>query len=151
MVLKKNTLILFKVRHCIFAISLFSALETGVVLYLNKHDFPSPKDALSQVSLKLVLWFWKRRFFKFVNVFSLFRYFLPLEKGVVLHLNKLEFPSPKDVFVPSLVEIGLVVLKKKTYRVRQCIFAILFLSPLGKGVALHLNKLESPLPKDALC
>ena len=25
------------------------------------------------------------------------------------------------------------------------------LFPFEKGVALHLNKLESPLPKDALC
>ena len=34
--------------------------------------------------------------FKFVNVFSLFRYYLPLEKGWVLHLNKIESPSPKN-------------------------------------------------------
>ena len=33
---------------------------------------------------------------KFVNVFSLFRNYLPLEKGGPLHLNKLESPSPKD-------------------------------------------------------
>ena len=36
-------------------------------------------------------------FFNFVNVFSLFRYYLPLEKGGALHLNKLESPLPKDV------------------------------------------------------
>ena len=35
-------------------------------------------------------------FLNFVNVFSLFRNYLPLEKGGALHLNKLEFPSPKD-------------------------------------------------------
>ena len=33
---------------------------------------------------------------KFVNVFSLFPYYFPLEKGVTLHLRKLESPSPKD-------------------------------------------------------
>ena len=32
----------------------------------------------------------------FVNVYSLFRNYLPLEKGGALHLNKLESPSPKD-------------------------------------------------------
>ena len=37
-------------------------------------------------------WFWRRRFFNFVNVFSLFRNYLPLEKGTTLHLNKLESP-----------------------------------------------------------
>ena len=40
--------------------------------------------------------FWRRRFLNFVNAFSLFRYYLPLEKGGVLCLNKLESPSPKD-------------------------------------------------------
>ena len=34
--------------------------------------------------------------FKSVNVFSLFRYYLTLEKGRALHLNKLKSPSPKD-------------------------------------------------------
>ena len=34
---------------------------------------------------------------------------------------------------------------------RQCIFAISCHLPLGKGVVLHLNKLESPLLKNALC
>ena len=46
--------------------------------------------------LKLALWFWRRRFFNFVNVFSLFHNYLHLEKGVALHLNKLEYPSTKD-------------------------------------------------------
>mgnify|MGYP003684193043 CR=1 FL=1 len=36
------------------------------------------------------------RFFNFVNVFSLFRNYLPLEEGRALHLNKTESPSPKD-------------------------------------------------------
>ena len=38
----------------------------------------------------------RRRFLNFINVFSLFRKYLPLEKGGALHLNKLEFISPKD-------------------------------------------------------
>ena len=32
------------------------------------------------------------------NVFSLFRNYLPLEKGGAIHLNELESPSPKDAF-----------------------------------------------------
>ena len=54
---------------------------------LNKLESPSPKDALCQVWLILAQWFWRRRFFNFVNVFSLFRYYLPLEKDGALHLN----------------------------------------------------------------
>ena len=60
----------------------------------------------------------KKIILNFVNVFSLFRNYLPLEKGRALHLNKLESPSPGDTFtqgcsVPGLVEIGPVVLEKK--------------------------------------
>ena len=72
--------------------------EKGGALHLNKLISPSHKYALCQVWLKLAQWFSRRRFFNFVNVFSLFRYYLPLEKGGVLHLNKLEFPLPKDAF-----------------------------------------------------
>ena len=54
--------------------------------------------------------------------------------------------------VASLVEIGSVSVEKKILKFCQCIFAISYLSPIGNDihVALHLNKLESFLPKDAL-
>ena len=65
-----------------------------MVLHLKKLESPSPKDALCQVWLKLAQWFWRRRFYNLVNVFSLFRNYLPLELGGALHLNKLESPSP---------------------------------------------------------
>ena len=35
--------------------------------------------------------------------------------------------------MPSLVEIGSVVLEKKIFEFHQCIFAILLLSPRGEG------------------
>ena len=87
---------IFKFRQCIFAISWLSPLEKGMALYLNQLEFPSPKDALCQVWLKLAQWFWKGRFLNFINVFSPFRYYFPSEKGMALHLYKLESPSPKD-------------------------------------------------------
>ena len=130
-----------------------------MALHLNKHDFPSPKDALCQVCLKLALctWFLRRdcssssvyfaisllspqgkkrgpsfeqpsipftqacfvpsleastqwllrtRFLKFVNVFSLFRYYLSLENNMSLHLNKLESPSPMDALCQVLLKIA---------------------------------------------
>ena len=49
--------------------------------HLKKLESPSPKDALCQDWLKLAQWFWRREFFNFVNVFSLFRYDPPLRKG----------------------------------------------------------------------
>ena len=41
-------------------------------------------------------WFWRRGLFNFVNVFSFFRNYLPLEKDRAFHLNKLESTLPKD-------------------------------------------------------
>ena len=75
---------------------IISPIEKGVALHLNKFKFQSPKDALCLVWLKLAQWFWRRRFFYFMNIFSLIRNYLPLEKGGTFHLNKLESPSPKD-------------------------------------------------------
>ena len=71
-------------------------LEKGRALHLNKLESPSPKDALCQVWFQLAQWFWRRRFFKFINVFGLFRNYLPLERGVAVHLKKLKSPSPKN-------------------------------------------------------
>ena len=48
-----------------------------------------PKDALCIVWLKLAQWFWRRRFLKIVNVFSLFRNYFPLEKRRAIHLKNL--------------------------------------------------------------
>ena len=92
-------------------------LEKDRAPHLNKLDSPSPKNALCQVWLKLVQWFledfyqgcnqvwlklaqwlWRIRYLNFFNIFSLFRNYLPWEKGGVLHLNKLEPPSPKDAY-----------------------------------------------------
>ena len=69
-------------------------LERDVALHLYKRKFPSPKDALCQIWLKLGQQFWRRRFLNFVNVISQFHNYLPLEKGVALHLNKCKFPLP---------------------------------------------------------
>ena len=93
-------------------------LEKGGTLHLKKLKSPLPKDALCQVWLKLAQWFWRRRFSNFVNVFSLFRNYLPLEKDTVLHLNKL-----------------------------NSLHSTLFRNylPLEKGEALHLKKNLNPL------
>ena len=75
-------------------------------------------------------WFWRRRFFNFVNVFLLFRNYLPLNKCGTL-LNKFEAPSPK-VLCTNLVEIGSVILKNKIFKFCQCIFTFSSLSPFVK-------------------
>ena len=72
--------------------------KKDVALHLNKLKSTLPKDALCQVWLKLAQWFWRRRFLNILNRNLLFRYYLPLEKGVALHLNKLECLLPKDAW-----------------------------------------------------
>ena len=49
--------------------------------HFKKLKPPSPKDALCQELFKLASWCWRRDFFNFVNVFSLFCNYLPLDKG----------------------------------------------------------------------
>ena len=60
-------------------------------------------------------------------------------------------PFTQGCIVASLVKIGPVVLEKKIFKFLQCIFQFSNYLPLEKGVALHLNRLEFSLPKDALC
>ena len=47
---------------------------------LNKIESHSPKYAVS-IWLKLAQWFWRRKFFNFFSVFSLFYNYLPLKKA----------------------------------------------------------------------
>jgi hypothetical protein len=43
--------------------------------------------------------------------------------------------------MPSLIEIGPLVMEKKIFKNIQCIFILLRLSPLGEGNPIHLNNL----------
>ena len=54
--------------------------------------------------------------------------------------------------MPSLVEIGVVILEKKIFKnIFNIILHFRYYLPFEKGVALHLNELEFPPPKDDLC
>ena len=123
-------------------------LQKSGALYLNKIESPSSKDALCQVWLKLARWFWRRRFLNFINVFSLFRNYLPLEKGGALHLNKLEFPSPKDALGQVWLKLAQWFWRKRFLNNFNIILHFRYYLPLEKGGALHLNKFESPSPKE---
>ena len=70
-------------------------LKNLIVSGLSLHEFEM-YYASCQVWFKLAQWFWRSRFLNFVNLYLLFRNYLPLENGMALHLNKLESPSPKD-------------------------------------------------------
>jgi hypothetical protein len=89
---------IFKWPYPIFTFLWLSPLWRGPDPLFEKKkqlEFPSPKDNLYQVWFSLACWFW-RRFLKFFSAFSLFRYYLPLERSYPLSLNKLKSPSPID-------------------------------------------------------
>jgi hypothetical protein len=71
-------------------------LEKGYLLHLNKLQFPSLKDDLCQVWLKLAQWFWRRRFLNDPTPFLYFCDYLLFEEELTLYLNKFEFPSSMD-------------------------------------------------------
>jgi hypothetical protein len=60
-------------------------------------------------------------------------------------------PSPQGWFVPSLVEIGPVVLEKKIFKYFLCTFTLLLLSPLKKGYHPSFEQTWIPFPPRMIC
>ena len=60
-------------------------------------------------------------------------------------------PFIQECIVPSLVGISSVFLEKKIFKFVNVFSLFHYILPWKKGLALHLNKLESSSPKDALC
>ena len=135
---------IFKYVNVFLLFCNYLPLEKGVALHLNKLESPSPRNALCKELLKLVHWFWRRRFLNFFNIFLLFHNYLPLEKGVAHHLNKLESPSPRDAL--CYVWLKLVHWFWRRWFLNFFHVFLLFCNylPLEKGMALHLNKLKFP-------
>ena len=60
-------------------------------------------------------------FINFVNVFSLFRNYLPLEKDRALHLKTLKSPSPKDVLSQIWLKLAQLFWRRWNVKsLRQC-------------------------------
>ena len=92
-----------------------------------------------------------RKLFHFRWCIFAFSLLTPVGKGQGPSFYQNWFPFTQGCFVPKLVKVGPVILEKKIFEFRQCIFAILLFFPFGKGRVFYLNKLDSPSPKDALC
>jgi hypothetical protein len=74
LVLEKKIL---KNFQCIFTLLLLSPFGKGLS---PSFESPSPKDDLCQVWLKLVQWFWRRRFSNHPTPFLHFCDYLPFEE-----------------------------------------------------------------------
>ena len=135
---------ILNVINVFFLFPNYIPLEKDRALHLKKLESPSPKDALCQVWLKLAQWFWRRRFLNFVNVFSLFRNYLPLGKGGALLFNKLESPSPKDALCQVWLKLAQWFWRRRFLNFVNVFSLFRNYLPLEKGGAHHLNKLEFP-------
>ena len=93
----------------------------------------------------------KNFFLNFVNVFSIFRHFLPLEKGGALHLNKLEYPSPKDALCQVWLKFAQWFWRRRILNFVKVFSLFRNYVPIGNGWGPSLNKLEFSTPKDAPC
>ena len=89
-----------------------------------------------------------KRFPKFVNVLLLFRNYLPSEKA--LYLNKLEFSSPKVALCQVWLKLAVWFSRRRFFKFVNVFSQFRNYLPLKIWGVLHLNKRESPLPKDAL-
>ena len=87
-------------------------LKKCMALNLNEFEFPSSKNTLCHVWLKLTQRFW-RRFSKVVNIFQ-FLLLSPLRKRAGPSIVRNWIPLTQGWSVPSLVEIGPVVLENKS-------------------------------------
>ena len=108
-VLVKNILEIWKFHHCISAIAFLSLLENVHVSSFKRTWIPFTQGWFMPFRFKFVNVFsldlclvWSTRSVEedfsiwiFKCVFSLYCYYLLLEKGVPFHLNKLEFHLPK--------------------------------------------------------
>ena len=70
---------------------------------------------------------------------------------MVLHLKKLESPSPKDALCQDCLKLAQLFWRRRFLNFVNVFLLFHNYLPLEKGGALHLNKLESPSPKDTLC
>jgi hypothetical protein len=100
-------------------------------------------------------WIWpsssgEEDFFKIFSAFLLFRYYLPFKKGSPLDLNKRESPRPKDDLCQVWFKLAQWFWRRRFLYDPTPILHFCEYLPFEEDLALYLNKLESPSPKDDL-
>ena len=85
-------------------------------------------------------------FFNYINIFSLLGYYLPLEKGMALHLKKPELPSPKDALCQVSLKLDQYVVLQMIFKLCSCIFTFFVIISFWKKAWLfswtNLNHLH---------
>jgi hypothetical protein len=89
----------------------------------------------------------EKKIFKMTPTHFTFLQLSPLWRGPGPLFEQTDSPVPKDDFVPSLIEFGLLVLEKKMFKKFQCIFTLSLLSPLGDGQSTSYEETWNPSPQ----
>jgi hypothetical protein len=97
----------------------------------------------------LACWF-RRRFLKILCVFLLFCYYLPLERGYPLPLKTLESSPSKDNLCQVWLKLAEWFWRKRFLNDPIPFIHFCDYPPFVEDLALYLNKLEFPSPKDKL-
>jgi hypothetical protein len=83
------------------------------------------------------------------SAFLLFCYYFPLENGYPLRLNKLGSPSPKDYLFQVWLKLAQWFWRRSLNHPTPFSHFCDYL-PFEEDLALYLNKIEFPSPKDNL-
>ena len=89
-----------------FFISWLSPLGKGQGPSFEETWISITQDCFMPTLVEIYQCFRRRRFLKYVDVLSLFRNYLPLEKGGTLYLNKIEFPSTNDALCKVCLKLA---------------------------------------------
>jgi hypothetical protein len=95
-------------------------------IYIISESFPVNMTYSGSVVLEKKIFEWTHPIFAFLRL-------SPLLRGPGPLFEQFRIPFTQGWFMLSLIEIGLLVLEKKILKKFQCIFTLLWLSPLGEG------------------
>ena len=119
-------------------------MENGVALHQNKLEFPaSPKDAFVKFHRNCPCGYKEEEYLMLSMYFKLLHYYLPLEKGMKLHLNKVESHFPKNAKCKVWWKLTKRIWKRRLLDGVNVFLLFHYFLHLEKLVPLHLNKTES--------
>jgi hypothetical protein len=89
----------------------------------------------------------EKKIFKWLHPISAFLKLSPLWRRPSPLFEQFRIPFTQGWFVPSLIEIGLLILENKIFKNFLCTFTLLLLSPLGEGQSHSFDQFRIPSPR----
>jgi hypothetical protein len=110
-------------------------------IYTISESFPVNMTYSGSVVLEKKIFKWSHPIFAFLRL-------SPLWRGPGPLFEQFRIPFTQGWFMPSLIEIGLLVLEKKIFKNFQCIFTLLWLSPLWEEQSPSFEQFRIPSPQE---